>query len=153
MARIECDKTLCSGCLACVVACMDQHYDETEVEAVSPRIYEERVAESGLTNYVTRSCMHCEDAPCVTACPLQVLEKDEQGFVVVAHQRRCIGCKRCVAVCPHDVPRFNKDMKIVKCDGCAVRVAHGLQPACVRACNTGALELIRESVVWEIEND
>ena len=147
MARIECDKTLCSGCLACVVACMDQHYDETEVEAVSPRIYEERVAESGLTNYVTRSCMHCEDAPCVAACPLQVFEKDEQGFVVVAHQRRCIGCKRCAAVCPHDVPRFNKDMKIVKCDGCAVRVAHGLQPACVRACNTGALKLIRESVV------
>lgn len=108
MARIECDKTLCSGCLACVVACMDQHYDETEVEAVSPRIYEERVAKSGLTNYVTRSCMHCEDAPCVTACPLQVLEKDEQGFVIVAHQRRCIGCKRCAAVWTETANRCRK---------------------------------------------
>jgi len=143
MSRIECDKTLCSGCLACVVACMDQHYDETETEAVSPRIYEERVSErTGLTNYVTRSCMHCEDAPCVESCPLNVLEKDEQGFVIVAHQRRCIGCKKCAKVCPYDVPRFNKDMKIVKCDGCAVRVAHGLAPACVRACNTGALKLV-----------
>ena len=43
MSRVECDKKLCSGCLACVVACMDQHYDETEVDAVSPRIYEESV--------------------------------------------------------------------------------------------------------------
>lgn len=123
MSRIECDKTLCSGCLACVIACMDQHYEETESDAVSPRIYEERVSErTGLTNYITRSYEHCEDTPCVAACPLGVLEKDEQGFVIVAHQRRCIGCKRCAAVCPHDVPRFNKDMKIVKCDGCAVRV-------------------------------
>lgn len=143
MSRIVCDKNLCSGCLACVIACMDQHYEETQCDAVSPRIYEERVSErTGLTNYVTRSCMHCKDAPCVDACPLKVLKKDDQGFVIVAHQKDCIGCKKCAAVCPHDVPRFDKNNKIVKCDGCAVRVAHGMQPACVRACNTGALKLV-----------
>ncbi len=142
MNRVVCDKEKCSGCLACVVACLDQHYDESEADAVSPRIYEKRVSErTGLVNYITRSCMHCEDAPCVKACPLGVLEKDENGFVIVAHQRRCIECKRCQVACPHDVPQFNKEGKIVKCDGCAVRVAHGLQPACVRACNTGALSL------------
>ena len=142
MSRIVCDKNLCSGCLACVVACMDQHYDETEADAVSPRIYEERISgRTGLVNYVTRSCMHCKEAPCVDACSLHVLKKDTQGFVIVANQKGCIGCRQCLKVCPHDVPRFNEDNKIVKCDGCAVRVAHGLQPACVRACNTGALKL------------
>ncbi len=143
MSRIVCDKEKCSGCLACVVACLDQHYDETEADAVAPRIYEKRVSErTGLVNYITRSCMHCEDAPCVKACPLEVFEKNENGFVVVAHRNRCIGCKKCERVCPHDVPRFDKEGKIVKCDGCAVRVANGLQPACVRACNTGALGLV-----------
>ena len=143
MSRIECDKQFCSGCLACVVACMDQHYEETKSDAISPRIYEERVSErTGMTNYVTRSCMHCEDAPCVKVCKAGVLEKDNQGFVIVTSQDKCIGCKQCASVCPYDVPRFNKDKKIVNCDGCAVRVANGLQPACVRACNTGALKLV-----------
>lgn len=51
MGKIECKKELCSGCLACVIACMDQNYEETECDAVSPRIYEERVSErTGLTN-------------------------------------------------------------------------------------------------------
>lgn len=141
MSRIVCDETLCSGCLACVVACMDQHYDETEVDVVSPRIYEKRITESGWQSYITRSCLHCEEAPCMTACPLNVFERTENGFVVAAHRNRCIGCKKCERVCPHDVPRFDKNGKIVKCDGCATRVACGLEPACVRACNTGALRI------------
>ena len=145
MSRVVCEKELCSGCLACVVACMDQHYDETETDALSPRIYEKRVSErTGLMNYVTRNCMHCPDAPCMKVCPLKVFERDEQGFVIAVHQNKCIGCKRCLEVCPYDVPRFNADNQIVKCDGCTVRVANGLEPACVRACNTGALRVTDE---------
>ena len=48
----------------------------------------------------------------------------------------------CLKACPYDVPRFDPEHKIVKCDGCSVRVAMGLEPACVRACNTGALKLV-----------
>ena len=142
MSKVICDKSLCSGCLACVVACMDQHYEETEADAVSPRIYEKRTSErTGLVNYLTRSCQHCADAPCMKACPMKVFERTENGYVAAVHQRRCIGCKKCLRVCPHDVPRFNKEGKIVKCDGCYARVAMGLEPACVRACNTGALSV------------
>lgn len=145
MSRIVCDEKFCSGCLACVIACMDQHYDETESNAVSPRIYEKRVSErTGLVNYITRSCLHCTDAPCMSACPMNVFERTENGFVVAEHKEKCIGCKMCAKACPHDVPRFDANKKIVKCDGCAVRVANGLQPACVRACNTGALKLDME---------
>lgn len=141
MGKIVCDKRLCSGCLACVVACMDQHYDETEADAVSPRIYEKTNSETGFQSYLTRSCLHCEDAPCMRVCPVKVFERTENGFVVAKHANRCIGCKKCLRFCPHDVPRFNKEGKVVKCDGCWARVAMGLEPACVRACNTGALKL------------
>ena len=34
MSRVECDKARCSGCLACIVACLDQHYDEADGYAV-----------------------------------------------------------------------------------------------------------------------
>ena len=40
MSRVECDKARCSGCLACIVACLDQHYDEADGYAVPARIYE-----------------------------------------------------------------------------------------------------------------
>lgn len=141
MSKIVCDERFCSGCLACVVACMDQHYEETETDAVSARIYEKYVSGTGMMSYITRSCLHCEDAKCMEACPMDVFERTEQGFVIAARKEECIGCRQCEEACHYDVPRFDTEGKIVKCDGCAVRVAHGMEPACVRACNTGALSL------------
>ena len=79
MARIVCDENKCSGCLACVVACMDQHYEETQEDAVSLRIYEKKVFPSGLVRYATRSCLHCTAAACMEACPMQVFERTENG--------------------------------------------------------------------------
>lgn len=143
MGRVECDTSRCSGCLACVVACLDQHYDEACGEAVSPRIYEMQKREhSNLKTYVTRSCLHCKDAACLSACHFGALVRDERGFVV-SKREQCKGCRLCLKACPHDVPRFDGEGKIVKCDGCSVRVAMGLEPACVRACNTGALRYVQ----------
>lgn len=145
MSRIVCDEKFCSGCLACIVACIDQHYEESDVDAVSMRIYEKRISDrTGLVNYITRSCLHCEDAKCMEVCPMDVFIRTEEGFVVAANRENCIGCRVCAVACPYDIPRFDKEEKIVKCDGCAARVACGLEPACVRVCNTGALTLKKE---------
>lgn len=142
MSRVECDKSRCSGCLACVVACLDQHYDETDEHAVSPRIYEmHKCTHSDLETYVTRSCRHCEDAACLKVCRFGALKRDERGFVIPVREN-CKGCRMCLGACPYDVPRFDAEQRIVKCDGCSVRVSMGLEPACVRACNTGALKLV-----------
>ncbi len=140
MGRVVCDLKKCSGCLACVVACIDQHYDETVEHAVSCRIYEKKTSETGLVCYKTRSCLHCVDAECVKVCPVGALIKDGQGFVVPVREK-CIGCQACAKACPHDIPRFDKENKLVKCDGCTTRVANGLAPACVLTCNTGCLKL------------
>lgn len=140
MSKIVCDMKKCSGCLACVVACIDQHYDETVGDALSCRIYEKVQSESGLVCYKTRSCLHCEDAECIKVCPVGALIR-ENGFVI-PFRDKCIGCRACAKACPYDIPRFDKEGKLVKCDGCAVRVAHGLEPACVSTCNTGCLKLI-----------
>ena len=44
--------------------------------------------------------------------------------------------------CPYGVPNFGPDGKMVKCDGCYVRVHCGMLPACVKACPTQALRLV-----------
>ena len=141
MSHIQCDEKLCTGCLACVTACLDQHYSETDADAISPRLYEKRKSKhSDMMCYKTFSCHHCESAPCVKACPTKALYKDENGFVAV-RQKACIRCHACEKACPFDIPRFDKRDRIVKCDGCTTRVSCGLEPACVRVCPNGALKI------------
>jgi len=45
------------------------------------------------------TCRKCEDAPCITACPAEALEKDSEG-VINRHTNLCISCKSCVTICP-----------------------------------------------------
>ena len=133
--RIVSDNDKCSGCLACVVACIDHHYNENENDAVSGRIYRLVTEPSGYTKYVTESCRHCADAGCLNVCPADAISRDGDGWVRV-DQKLCIGCQACSAACPFDIPRFRSDGKMFKCDGC------GGSPACVRICPNKALSII-----------
>ncbi len=45
------------------------------------------------------SCRKCEDAPCISVCPADALEKDKEG-IVERHTNLCISCKSCVTICP-----------------------------------------------------
>ncbi len=45
------------------------------------------------------TCRRCEDAPCISVCPAEALEKDEDG-VINRHTNLCISCKSCVTICP-----------------------------------------------------
>jgi len=45
------------------------------------------------------SCRRCEDAPCISVCPADALEKDAEG-IINRHTNLCISCKSCVTICP-----------------------------------------------------
>jgi Fe-S-cluster-containing hydrogenase component 2 len=45
------------------------------------------------------TCRKCEDAPCISVCPSDALEKDEDG-IIARHTNLCISCKSCVTICP-----------------------------------------------------
>jgi Fe-S-cluster-containing dehydrogenase component len=45
------------------------------------------------------SCRRCNDAPCMTVCPAEALEKDEQG-IISRSGNLCVSCKSCVVACP-----------------------------------------------------
>lgn len=100
-------------------------------------------------------CNHCQDAPCVRACPTKATFKQEDGIVAMDFHR-CIGCRFCMAACPYGSRSFNfRDPRpfiketnkkfptrmrgvVEKCNFCSELLAEGKQPACVEASN-GAL--------------
>ena len=45
------------------------------------------------------SCRRCSDAPCISVCSAEALEKDEQGFISRS-TNLCVSCKSCVIICP-----------------------------------------------------
>jgi anaerobic dimethyl sulfoxide reductase subunit B (iron-sulfur subunit) len=74
------------------------------------------------------------------ACPSGALFKHVENGVVDINPDLCIGCRSCALVCPFGAPKFTPEGKMAKCDLCHVRIEHGLQPACVHTCTTGALQ-------------
>lgn len=141
---IDLDVQKCSACGACAVACMDQN-DHDMKSGNSPfRVVCDLENALGDYQYYSIACMHCEDAPCITACPCNCLRKDQETGFTVYDNTNCIGCHSCAMACPFGAPSYGRDGKMIKCDGCATRVKCGLEPACVRNCPTGALQLIDE---------
>jgi formate dehydrogenase iron-sulfur subunit len=91
---------------------------------------------------VTSTCHHCADPGCLTGCPVGAYEKIPDTGIVRHLDDQCIGCQYCSLKCPYDVPKYNKDLGIVrKCDMCHDRLAEGEAPACVQACPTGAISI------------
>ena len=133
------DMDRCCACGACAVACMDQNDIEITEEHPLRKVF----AMEGTNGhaYISVACMHCEDAPCIAACPVGCLSKDERGLTVY-DSTSCIGCHSCAMACPFGIPAFNEEGRMQKCDGCAVRVRHGLEPACVKVCPSRALHLV-----------
>jgi formate dehydrogenase iron-sulfur subunit len=151
------DTSKCIGCKACQVACMEWNDlrdeigtnlgfyesppDLTEHSWTLMRFAEHENAEGDLEWLIRKDgCMHCEDPGCLKACPAPGAIVQYANGIVDFHSEHCIGCGYCITGCPFDIPRISKlDKKAYKCTLCSDRVAVGREPACVKACPTGAL--------------
>lgn len=145
------DVSRCSGCMACMVACMDQNDIPADGRSFREviRLEEGHYPSARIFN-ISMACFHCVDSPCVQVCPKGAISRDRNWGVVGVDESRCIGCHACAMVCPFGAPRFHPGEKMKKCNLCIDRVAHGMDPACVHTCPTRALgfgpikELTRE---------
>lgn len=148
----EFDEKKCSACGACAVACMDQN--DVDVEAGQEHYRKVYQYESGDDMVcISIACLHCADAPCVTACPVGCLYKDPATGLTRYDTTHCIGCHSCAMACPFGAPSFDGEGKMVKCDGCVERLRRGMVPACVRVCPTGALTCRPESEYHEEQSE
>ena len=92
-----------------------------------------------------KSCLHCEDPPCVPVCPTGASYKREQDGIVLVDYDKCIGCKYCSWACPYGVRELDEHQKVMKkCTLCVDRIyddslpENERKPACVMACPTSA---------------
>lgn len=145
------DTTLCKYCKECIRACEEKHQDGTpgthyiDVTLTHPlredpyalvapeNMNPDDLAEDALP--VPLFCIHCIDAPCVTACQSIALVKTPLGAVTL-DQNKCIGCLACISVCPIEKCLHYQAFppKMFKCDMCYDRIVEGNEPACVDAC-------------------
>jgi protein NrfC len=150
------DSRLCLGCQSCMFACSMTH--EGEANPSLSRIQIIRDAPS-FTKYpydvVMSVCRQCVSPLCVQNCPTGACHVDAaNGNIRRIDQSKCIGCQRCIQLCPQRPHRtvWNPvKKKSTKCDLCADAPywsqkggPEGKQ-ACVETCAAKALKLVAEA--------
>lgn len=165
------DASKCTACRGCQLACKQWNglkAGQTEhtgtyqnPPSLQPNTYmiihfQDYVAPEGDAKWLFRkeACMHCTTAACVTVCPSGALYYNKEFKTVGLNREKCIGCKECIAACPFDVPKFDaKTEKVSKCDMCESRISNKMNPACVKACPTGALKWLDKEEAMKSATD
>ena len=154
------DLDTCVGCHACVIACKGWNTQTGGAPLSDVDAYGESVGtflnrihayeiepEQGLaqTVHFPKSCLHCEDAPCVTVCPTGASYKRAEDGIVLVNEDACMGCGLCAWACPYGAREVDQVAGVMKkCTLCIDRIYNenleerDREPACVRTCPSGA---------------
>jgi len=155
------DLDICVGCHACATNCKEWNtgghsapltdYDPYGADPSGVwfnRIHSfEVMGDDGdnRTVHFPKSCLHCEDAPCVTVCPTGASYKRDEDGIVLVNADTCIGCKLCSWACPYGAREYDQDQGVMKkCTLCIDKIynenldVESRVPACVSTCPAGA---------------
>lgn len=141
----------CSGCYNCFLACRDEFYgnDYPGYSAAQPlqgqfwmQVQEIERGEypKPKISYVPKSCLHCEDAPCLAAAKDGAAYRRPDGIIMIDPEK-AKGQEAIAKACPYRVIYWNEELQVPqKCTLCAHRLDEGeKQPRCVESCPTGAM--------------
>ena len=151
---VDVDK--CTGCKLCMIACKDEHVGSAYMPWTKPQpdtgqfwinvlsLERGRIPRVRLS-YLPVLCQHCENAPCMKACPDNAIKRRTDGLVWI-DPASCNGCGLCKEACPYGVIYMNDELEIAqKCTGCAHRVDAGALPRCAEVCPHGAIAFTPET--------
>jgi molybdopterin-containing oxidoreductase family iron-sulfur binding subunit len=153
------DLAKCDGCRDCTKACTKMHFVPPLQEWI--KVFEVTGNDAAGSYFLPRPCMHCDNPPCVRACPVGATYKRSDGIVMM-DQERCIGCRNCIAQCPYSARSFNwgepphtpEELQatysvehnyphrrgvVEKCIMCPEMLRMGMLPACADTCKMGAI--------------
>ena len=151
------DLDTCVGCHACVVSCKEWNtggygsplsdqdaYGEQPVGAWLNRVHTYEITPPDAAARIVhfpKSCLHCDDAPCVTVCPTGASFKRAEDGIVLVDEDMCIGCGLCAWACPYGAREMDPVEKVMKkCTLCVDRIYNDnlpevdREPVCVRSC-------------------
>jgi carbon-monoxide dehydrogenase iron sulfur subunit len=121
----------CTACRRCELACSMKNAGE--FNPLASRITAAVFLDENF--YLPVVCQQCDTPYCLEICPAGALQRNETTGAVVLDEKRCIGCRMCIMVCPFGGVDYSvAEQKVVKCDLC------GGEPECVKACVWDAIE-------------
>jgi Fe-S-cluster-containing dehydrogenase component len=154
------DLNVCVGCHACVTSCKEWNtsgaagamgderpYGKDPTGTFFNRVqtFEVGTYPDTQTVHFPKSCLHCEDPPCVPVCPTGASYKRAEDGIVLVDYDKCIGCKLCSWACPYGAREYSDVEGVMKkCTLCVDRIYDeklpeaDRKPACVMACPTNA---------------
>jgi Fe-S-cluster-containing hydrogenase component 2 len=129
MKYLFAERQNCTGCRACEYACSVFH-----TGVVRPSVSRIHVLKYKDSIDVPVLCWHCNDAPCIEACPTtpKAIQADPKHNGIILDEKICLGrkCLKCQEACPAQYVNVNPDTgQPLICDMCAG------EPACVKACS------------------
>jgi len=103
------DLQSCIGCASCSVTCKNENNTDTGMNWMHFIQNETGVFPNVSYEFIPTLCNHCDNAPCVKACPVTAMYKDEETGLTLHSADKCIGCKACMTSCPYGVISYNKN--------------------------------------------